>query len=275
MSKYTSFIPPDVPIPGPPDPLKIVGTVVSALVCVSLVTLIAFLIVEFLTDPEGGTPIQARLPQSVDSPPDENDPPPHKSLPSIEEILSQFRVVTPPNHAEIEGRWITAICRWTPPKGSNDDVPPVTPQLFCDNLLIPWTMTFGNDAWFTRFKVEEAGEHLLTILSQDLSVYVNGSIGENLHSAGETWKPLILHDGTDEPTRCGECHIMIEGKNDLVRKSRGLTIGPLRPSEACFVCHQPGAVKERHSILTEPPGDDCAHCHRLHGEQVQSERVKE
>ena len=276
MSKYTSLIPPDVTIPEPPDPVRIVLAVVTLLVSLSLVTVIVFLIVEFLTDPEGRTPIQARrLPSAAtdDDYPEENNSLPRKPLPSVDEILSQFHIVTPPSHARIEGRWITVICRWTPPKGSNEKDPPVIPPLYCNNLPVQWNMTFGNDVWFAHFEVEEVGEHHLTLLSQDLIVYVDDSEEGNFRHTEKKWKPLISHEGTNAPNRCTECHVMIEGKNDLVRKSRDLTIGPMRPSEACFACHQPETVKRRHSLLTELPGDDCASCHRLHGQS--SERVGE
>ena len=272
MSKYTSLIPPNAPILEPPDPVKVIGAVVTVIVSLSLVAIIVFLIAEFLTDPGGGTPIQARLPsmETEDDPNDENNLSLRKPFPTAEEIQSQFRIVTPPNLARIEGRWITVLCRWVPPKGSNEREPPVIPHLFCDNLLIPWTMTFGNDVWFARIKVSRTGKHHLRVLSQDLIVHVDDSGVENIRQGEKPRKPLIIHEGTDDPKRCGECHVIVESTSVPIHQRRGLTIGPLHPSEACFACHQPETVRERHSKLPEPAGNDCASCHRLHGQSRES-----
>ena len=225
----------------------------------ALVGFIVFLCIEFVLEQVGQPIRQEPPPVTVSNFFNEEQPPSRKRIFTIEEIQSQFRIVTPPNFAQIEGNWITVLCRWTPP-GPEYEEPPVQPPLFADELMIPWTMQFGSGTWFARIAAE-SGEHRLQILDQDITVYV--------HDQGTSPRgKLVLHEGTDDPTRCGECHTVIESKNVIVHKSRSLAIGPLLPSEACFVCHDTEAVQRQHSKLVEMPGDNCAACHQLHGERA-------
>jgi len=263
VTNFTSLIPPDAPILGPPDPLKNLGTVASVFFSVLFVGLIVFLCVDFSLD-QLGRPIHGALPSTeIGSQSREDDRPWRKRLFTAEEIQSQFRIVTPPDRSLITGHWVPVLCRWTPLEPGMEG-PPVQPQLFFDEALIPWTMSFGTDVWFARVQVGN-GEHQLRLLGQDLTVFVHDSVPEN--SGDERNRNLlVIHEGTDDPTRCGECHAVIQGKNDIIHTSRSLTIGPLRPSESCFACHKVETVEIRHSKHAELPGNDCATCHRLHGE---------
>ena len=247
-------------MPEPANPFAFVGAVVST---VLLIGLIVFLAVEFMTDPFG-SPIYSGVSSTVaETLADEVKPPQRKRLFSPAEIQSQFRIVTPLNHSRIEAEWVTVLCHWTPPTPDMEE-PPVQPQLFWAEKLIPWTMRFGSNTWFARVPAE-SGEHHLHILGQDLTVVVHPPVAASRSGSGKAKNRLIVHEGTDDPACCGECHLIIDGRHDIVHKSRALTIGPLRPSEACFSCHDIDDADRCHSKLTEPPGNDCANCHRLHG----------
>ena len=232
-----------------------------------LLGLIAFLGAEFLSNPFG-SPISSGVQSTVaDTASDEDKVPQRTRIFSPTEIQTQFRIVTPPDHVRIEGKWVTVLCRWTPPE-PNMEEPPVQPQLFFDDVLTPWTMRFGSDTWLVRVPAG-SGEHQLHILGQVITVFVFHPIPATLSDGDKMKNRLIVHEGTDDPACCGECHIIIDGKQDIVHKSRGLTIGPLRPSETCFSCHNIDDVDRRHSQLAEPPGNDCASCHRLHGKAAE------
>ena len=264
VAKFTSLIPPGTPVSDPTDPLKVIGAVASVFLSVLFLGLIIFLCVDFSLE-QLGRPIHGALPstEAVDQS-REDDRPWRKRLFTAEEIQSQFRIVAPPDRSLIVGNQVAVLCRWTPTEPGMEG-PPIQPQLYFDEMLVPWTMSFGANVWFAQVKAE-SGEHRLRLLGKDLTVFVHDSVPT--HSGGEKKRnQLIIHEGTDDPARCGECHVVIQGKNDVVHKSRGLTIGPLRPAESCFSCHKTEAVEQRHSKLVKLPGNDCAVCHRLHGEQ--------
>ncbi len=261
MSKFTSIIPPDIPIPEPPDPIKLIGAAVSVFLSILFVSFILFLFVDFSLE-QLGKPIRSTVSSSPEF--EDHEPPRRKRVFTAEELLSQFRFVTPLDRVWINGNHLTVLCRWTSPDPDIES-PPVQPQLLIDETLVPWTVCFGPDVWLANV-VMRSGEHHLRILGKDFNVFFHKAKPKGSADTEKLWKQLIVHEGTDDPNRCDECHVMIEGKADVVRKGRGLTVGPLRPFETCFDCHEPAKVDRRHAKLPEPPSQNCSSCHRLHGD---------
>lgn len=262
MNNFASIIPPDQPIPEPPE-MKWVATLIAIACSLAIVSVIAFIAVEFTMDMIG-RPLQfGEMPcpdEVVESAPKD-----YRNV-DIDQILSEFRLLSPIHRSRIPGGRVCVLCTWHPGLKEKDRKPPVPLRLYVDEFLVPWDVQFGSNTWIARLDLS-SGPHQLRTSVFDADVFVDDSSASSREDALKDWPEFRSHPEIDDITRCDNCHYRIERPDDVVRRGYDRTIGPWKGSASCLTCH-PAAEFERTHRHRFAPQEDCRLCHEPHGTTI-------
>jgi hypothetical protein len=257
VNQFSNFIPPNQPIPEPPEP-KIVASICGIVLSFLFGSLICFVVVDFFLD-MAGSPI--RFEESV--PPLEDVVEPMIRNPvSVNELSSQFRLISPKDHSRIVGPEVVVLCKWRPPAGSRRGLPLLHFDLWVDDLLVPWGVQYGSDTWFVRLKLG-AGKHRLRTVAFETEIFVEPSDIPAEMKGPADWMLLTPHPDINSVNRCGDCHEIIAKTDDLLIRGHARTVGIWKGQDSCFGCHQIPDFEQQHRDVTQPM-NDCRDCHTLH-----------
>jgi len=249
MSPNASFIPPGIAPPDPPE-AKTVVFVFSLLMSGLLVVFIGFMSIEFLAELIGH-PLNFGTQQ----------PPPVSSFADqvrTERLKSPFELITPKHQTCMFGPEIVVIyTQRVPSRGEK------IPDLLIDGLLHPWEVQFGDNTWFARLFLP-AGLHRIVVEESEADFFV-----ENLDSplrSREMWSWNYPHPDTDKINRCNDCHEMTDQPTAASVTERNEAVGVWKGTASCFVCHDEGDHKLRHSSFwsNRSTATQCFRCHAIH-----------
>jgi len=82
------------------------------------------------------------------------------------------------------------------------------------------------------------------------------ALNEEEHDGPQDWPIYRCHEMSRGEDRCGDCH-------QTDKQDGRITVGDLKPSEACFECHEPVEFDVIHAHPLEPI-EHCQMCHALH-----------
>jgi predicted CXXCH cytochrome family protein len=150
-------------------------------------------------------------------------------------------VISPPDHAVLLSGSIDVICKTD------------KPDFEIDSRKHEWEF-LGNPVRVARVRLFP-GMHELKIGDKKIEVVV--ALNEDEHEGPADWKIQRSHEMDNDPARCRACH-------EVDKKDGQVSVGKLRPDEACLKCHEADGLEEDHSDVAEPL-DDCRTCHLLHG----------
>jgi hypothetical protein len=241
MSPNTSFIPPNVAPPDPPE-ARVIALVFSIFMSVVLLLFVGFVSIDFLAD-IAGYPLFAPKTPSHETPiilPDQD--------------TREYLLVTPKHQTRIFGPEVVVIYTQCSPNGLTR-----IPDMWLNDVQLPWDMQYGDNTWFARLELK-AGQYHLRVAESEADFFV-----ETLDSAirsPEPWAWYRPHPGTDQIDTCDNCHKMTTRPADILA-GRGGTIGAWQGRRSCFACHK----EEYHEGIhyqVRPTPYQCTGCHVMH-----------
>ncbi|MDR3182275.1 MAG: cytochrome c3 family protein [Planctomycetaceae bacterium] len=267
MPDYTSFIPPNLNTPEPQGP-RWLGIIFTIAASVLFGGFIIFIGVESVMD-WSGNPLSFAPVIPPKEKKDEVKPSGNVFEPSIaqsfKESLRPMILVTPKDKSRLASRETVIMAHWKP-ENPRDRCPLVTFDLWVDDYLVPWDMQFGSDTWFVKLPLAP-GEHRIRTLAFDSDFYVEEvpPAKETTAASGDTVSAfsMSVHPGTDKAEKCGDCHRIEAGPQDIQTKHRSLTVGKWKGAESCYECHKRDAAAEKHKSQTKPL-ERCTDCHPAH-----------
>lgn len=264
MSPITSFLSPDDPIPDPPE-FKYLSLIVGGIFALLAIGFILFLLVEFTMD-LSGNPIQfEEKPFVLDIDQEGQETVPaqktHKDI--AENALKQFVLLSPLSGTRVLKEDAHVLCTWDDRRGDQTKSPSLSPELYVDDLLVPWEMRFGSNTWLARLDLLPGLHRIRTTVSESL-IYVEDPQKRDMPDMPKDWKLMKMHPTVSDPLRCGDCHERVDNPSDLVGRGRDLTIMPWQDHESCLACHPIPQWKATHRHPLQPL-HDCRQCHAIHG----------
>ena len=234
MPQDTSFIPPHITPPDPPE-AKAVAVVLSIFMTLGMIVFIGVITFNFLAE-------MAEQHRAVQIP---EDIPPER-VPGGE-FKHHFELITPNHQTQMFGPDIVVIYKRRLPNSSAEP-----PHLLMDTVKHPWEKQFGNDIWFARLKLS-AGLHRAQVEEAEADFFVATS--DSSLRCTEPWAWNNPHPGTDDTALCYACHVpLVQGRNETVGVWRGIV--------SCYECHDEGEQNIRHAAVQ--PADQCLRCHGIH-----------
>jgi hypothetical protein len=253
MSEFASVIPPNQSPPDPEIP-RWLARLFAGLMCVLFSGLIFFIVIEFMCDMLGH-----RLDFSPTPPPKQNAAETNDTA-SIN-FSEQFELISPKDKTRTIGEDAVILVHWT--EKDSRKMNPFSPfELWLDGYFVPWDMQYGKNTWFVNMPVVP-GEHHLRTQAFESVFFVEESDDPAKQKGPADWKFFRRHPDTDKPDKCGTCHIIATGRQDVKTSRRSLTVGDWKGTDSCFDCHkrqEVNAIHEKHN----QPADRCTDCHTIH-----------
>ncbi|MGL4595548.1 MAG: cytochrome c3 family protein [Thermoguttaceae bacterium] len=264
---YTSFLSTHSTIPDPPES-RILSLVTAIGISTALLALMVYIFIDFSFEIAGSPnydhtkPVVTEI-ELINS----------KSEPeSIDQLLAQYRFISPVDQAHIQGNEVTVLCTWNNrSRNPNTKNPLGRIFLHVDDELVSWSSQFGHNTWIARLNLSP-GMHKIRTEIGEMTVYIDPLMPESttLKSSkdstltGAASSLFVAHPDISDPNRCQECHEMIDCRDVLERSTQKMEIGAWKGSESCFKCHSIPAFEKKHEHKVVVY-DDCTRCHAIHG----------
>ncbi|GHT28632.1 hypothetical protein FACS18942_09200 [Planctomycetales bacterium] len=277
---FTSMIPPDIPVPEPPewDWIKKAGT--GCFVVVMLL-IIGFIFIDFSFD-ISGHPLDFNVKEPALPPPEKIEVSKVRgSAENVKNVLEQTVLITPARKCRIRNNnngtdknaansntVVPFLYKWDTGRGKKDTEPPFPLHLFADGLPVEWDAKFGKTVFFAAVKLPP-GLHRLHTSVHEIEVFVENKTSSEQQKTQPIrysgWKEFRFHSGTDDASRCDECHKHKENTDEvLAGKNCFAPVVEWKGGQYCADCHKNFNFQETHKHTVEVY-KDCRKCHSVHG----------